>query len=53
VDGSLGQQGIKTACPLYSDHCMANDREYPTPQDMVDTSNIVAEIIHLDATLSV
>jgi hypothetical protein len=53
VDGSLGQQGIKTMCPLYSDHRMADDWEYPTGEDMVDALNIVAEVAHLEATLSI
>jgi hypothetical protein len=32
---------------------MANDREYPTHQNVVDALNIIAEITHLEATLSI
>lgn len=52
VDGSLGQNGVETAGPFHGDHLVANHRLHSAGQDMVNASDFIAEVAHLEAAFT-
>ena len=48
---SLGQENVEASGLLHSDQNEAQHREHTTHHDVVDASNLIAEVVDLDATL--
>jgi hypothetical protein len=39
-------------CPLSCDHRVADDWEYSASEDVVDATDVIAEVAHLEATFA-
>jgi hypothetical protein len=60
IDGGLSQESMEIGSPLHHDHCVAQNKEYPTNQDVVNPTDqdvvnaldIIAKVAQLEVALS-
>jgi hypothetical protein len=52
VDSSLGQKSVEASSSVHSDHCEAQHRKYMAHHYTVDASDLIAEVVYLEATFA-
>jgi hypothetical protein len=52
IDGGLGQKSVEASNPIHGDQCEAQHREYTTHHYSVYASDLIAEVVDLEAALT-
>jgi hypothetical protein len=52
INGGLGHESIKASSPIHGDQREAQYREYVVHHHLVDVSDLIVEVVYLNAALA-